>query len=165
MTVVGKPRKGELELIRKILLQWTEKEEADKYLERIDNEIGGTTEFNMFFWVARGNGNVLGVVGLADPLPKVLPLAETKNSAETKILYIDKKHKGKGIGRKLVDFLENEARRQEYSELMVRSADRYQETAWGFYKRLGYIKIGTFSGGGESKTMQVFSKELLSGLA
>ena len=51
---IDKPKLTDLKEIKKILTQWTEKEEVIKYLQRIKNEIEGTTEFNMHFWVARG---------------------------------------------------------------------------------------------------------------
>ena len=160
MIIINKPTKEDLEMVRKILLQWTEKSEADKYIDRIKKEIGGTTEFNMHFWVAKNNGKAIGVVGLADPLPKVLPLAKTKNPGELKILYLYKKEQGKGIGKFLVDFVEEQAKKQGYSELLVRSAERYRDTAYGFYKNMGYKTIGVVSGSEKSKLMQVFSKKL-----
>ena len=160
MITVKKPKKDDLNGIHRILLQWTEKSEADKYIKRITSEIKGTTEFNMRFWVARDNGQAIGIVGLADPLPKVLPLSKTKEPVEMKILYVDSQHQRKGAGRILAVFVENKAKENGYSELMVRSAEKYEDTAWRFYDQLGYERIGSVSGGKESKMMQVFSKKL-----
>ena len=158
--VIKKPKEEDLDKIVAILSQWTKKAEVDKYLRRISNEIDGKTEFNQQFWVAKQNNQVLGVGGLADPLPKVLPLSKTKSPGEIKILYIDQRSQGQGVGRKLVTFLEEEAQNQGYTELLVRSAQKYKDTGWGFYEKIGYEKCGTVSGGEETELMQVFRKVL-----
>lgn len=160
MVTIAKPETKDLEKIREILGQWTEDEEVEKYIARIANEIDGKTEFNMQFWVAKEDKVVVGVVGLCNPLPKVLPLANTGNPGEIKILYIDTHRQGKGIGKLLVGYIEEEAHKQGYSELLIRSAERYRDTAYGFYEKLGYFKVGIIEGGERSQKMQVFSKVL-----
>jgi GNAT superfamily N-acetyltransferase len=160
MVDIVKPETYDLEQIRKILTQWTETEEADKYVTRISNEIGGKTEFNMQFWVARENGKAVGIIGLCNPLPKLLHLAKTHKPGELKILYVDTKNHGKGVGTNLLDFIADEAKKQGYSELLVRSAEKYRETAYGFYEKKGYVKLGVIDCNNCSKTMQVFGKLL-----
>jgi GNAT superfamily N-acetyltransferase len=161
MIVIEKPRTEDLDLIESILDQWTEKEEVDKYLSRIANEIKGQTEFNMQFWVAKEKSLAVGIVGLCDPLPKVISYSKTEKPAEIKILYVDGKNQGKGVGRTLIKFVEEEALRQGYEELLVRSAKRYFGTAWGFYKKMGYKEVGIVTGGDDKKKMQVFEKLLI----
>jgi GNAT superfamily N-acetyltransferase len=147
--------------IRKILAQWTDRSEVDKYVKRIQNEIAGKIEFNTRYWVARESGAPVGIVGLCDPLPQVLPFAKTNRPGKFKILYVDAEHRGKGIGKKLVDFLENEARKEGYMEVLARSAERYRDTSYGFYEKMGYKKVGTvYAAEDRSKPMQVFRKEL-----
>ena len=160
MINIEKPKISDLEQIRNIFSQWTEIEEVEKYLSRISNEINGQTEFNMQFWVACENKIAVGVVGLSDPLPKVLPFAKTEKPGEIKILYVDTKKQGKGIGRFLVDFIEEEAIAQGYSELLIRSAEKYRETAYRFYEKMDYVKVGVVDGEDSSKKMQVFGKVL-----
>src|SRR3989344_531403 len=98
---------------------WTEKEEVDKYIKRITNEINGKVKFNLHFWVAKEDNHAIGIIGLCDPLPKILPFAQSDKPGEIKILYLDNTYRGKGIGRKLVNFIEKEAIRQGYKELLV----------------------------------------------
>jgi len=157
---ISKPKLLDLDQIRKILLQWTEKIEVEKYVERIGKEVQGETEFNMHFWVAKEEDYVLGVVGLSDPLPKVIPLAKTQNPGEVKILYVDTAAQGRGVGKSLVEYVEKEAENVGYSELLVRSANRYKDSAYGFYEKMGYEKVGLVEGGDELKMMQVFGKVL-----
>ena len=153
--VILKPKIEDLDKIRKILEQWTELEEVEKYLSRINSEINGYTEYSMNFWVIIENGVVAGVGGLAKPLPIVLPLAKSENPGEIKILYIDNSYQGKGIGKQLVNFLENEARNQGYTELFVRSAERYKDTGHGFYEKMGYKSLGE-----TENNMSIFNKIL-----
>ena len=160
MVKVDKPTVEDLPAIGRILRLWTEESEVEKYLERVRNEISGKRRFNLQFWVVRKEKTVIGVIGLADPVPKALPLAKTKKPVEMKLLYVAGDYQAKGVGRRLVDFVEAEAKKQGYTELMVRSAQRYRETAWGFYDKLGYARVGQAPGGTELKMMQVFSKKL-----
>ncbi|HIH10664.1 TPA: GNAT family N-acetyltransferase [Candidatus Woesearchaeota archaeon] len=160
MVNITKPVTKNIEQIKEILSQWTEVEEVEKYITRISNEIDGKTEFNMQFWIAKEDETVVGVVGLCNPLPKILSFAKTSNPGEIKILYLDTQMQGKGIGKLLVGYVEKEADKQGYSELLVRSAERYRDTAYGFYEKLGYLKTGIVEGGEEFKKMQVFGKVL-----
>lgn len=157
---IDKPKTNDLKDIEKILIQWTEKEEVDKYMQRIENEIKGQTKFNMQFVVARDeNEKAVGVAGLSDPLPKALKFSKTKNPGEVKILYVDNDTRGKGVGKKLIKFLEKKAKDDSYSELLVRSARKYCQTAYGFYKHMGYEDVGEIKSG-SGKIMKVFRKIL-----
>jgi len=155
MMEIVKPKIEDLEGIRKILEQWTENEEVEKYLGRIKDEINGITKFGMNFWVIKSNDLIVGVGGLADPLPVVIPLAQSGNPGEIKILYLDNEIRGKGFGKQMVEFLEKEARGQGYTELFIRSAERYKDTAYGFYEKVGYKKVGLLD-----NNMVVFAKVL-----
>jgi len=139
--LIEKPKIEDLKMIRSVLEQWTESEEVEKYLSRIESEINGSAEYSMNFFVVKDQELVIGVGGLAKPLPIVLPLAKTSNPGEIKILYIDNNHRGKGFGREMINYLELEARNQGYLELFVRSAERYKDTAYNFYKNMGYEEI------------------------
>lgn len=159
--IIKKPISDNLEEIRAILAQWTSREEVDKYIKRIRNEIDGKIEFNGQYWVALENGVTVGIVGLSDLLPQLLTFTKTKHPGKYKILYVDSKHRGKSIGEKLVTFIEQEAKRQGYTEFLVRSAEQYRDTAYGFYKKMGYQEVGTvYAGEDRSKPMQVFRKFL-----
>ena len=94
----------------------------------------------MNFWVIKDEVSAIGVGGLAEPLPIILPLAKSKNPGEIKILYIDNSHHGEGVGKQMIKFLEQEAKRIGHTELFIRSAERYKNTAYGFYKKMGYLE-------------------------
>jgi len=152
---ISKPKTEDLDKIFEILLQWTEKGEAEKYIKRIKNEINGTTEFNMSFWVIKKDDEIAGVGGLSDILPSIKNLSKTKNPGELKILYLDNKFRGQGFGKILLNFLEEKAKDNKYTELIIRSAERYKNTAYGFYEKMGYKNIGL-----TDNNMAVFNKKL-----
>lgn len=160
MISIGKPTLDDIEDIGRIMSAWTDKEEVDKYLERIRNEIGGLTEFNLHFWVAKEDKKVVGIMGLCNPIPRILTFAKTDKSGELKILYLDPNFRGKGIGKKLLEFVQNEAVKQGYKEILVQSAKRYEDTAYGFYEKMGYKKVGQIYNTSDPLPMQVFEKEL-----
>lgn len=139
---------------------WVEKEEVEKYIERIRNEIKGKIEFNLHFWVAKESGNVVGITGLCDPLPKILEFAKTEKPGELKILYLDPKSRGKGFGKELLRFIENEAKNQSYKEILIRSAERFRDTAYGFYGKMGYSKVGVVANESGNEQMQLFEKKI-----
>ena len=150
-----KPKIEDLDRIFEILLEWTEKEESQKYIERIKNEINGKTEFNMSFWVIKKDNEVVGIGGLSEILPSVKIFSKTENPGELKILYLDNNFRGQGFGKILLNFLEEKAKESKYTELVVRSAEKYKDTAYGFYDKMGYSNIGL-----TDNNMVVFNKEL-----
>ncbi len=157
--VIHYPAIVDLLAIENILKQWMDAEEVEKYVGRITSYINGQTEYNMVFWVIKQNNHVIGVGGLADPLPSIVSYAETSNPGELKILYLDNNSRGKGLGAKFLTFLEDEAAKRNYSELLVRSAEQYRETAFEFYKKMEYIDLGQIHNSLE-KPMELFKKVL-----
>ncbi len=51
------------------------------------------------------------------------------------------RHQGEGLGRRLIDFAEAEARRQGFAELELYTHERMTENI-ELYRRLGYVEIG-----------------------
>ena len=51
--LIEKPKIQDLKMIRSVLEQWTELEEVEKYLSRIESEINGSTEYSMNFFVVK----------------------------------------------------------------------------------------------------------------
>lgn len=150
-----KPKIEYLDRVREILIEWTDREEADKYVKRIQNEIIGKTEFGMSFWLIKNKNIVVGVGGLSDIMPSLKSLAQTKNPGELKILYLDNQYRGKGLGKIFLDFLEKEAKGDNKTELIIRSAERYKDTAYPFYLKMGYKKVGI-----TDNNMAVFNKKI-----
>jgi len=116
-------------------------------------------EFNTHFWVARDK-EVLGIIGLSDPSPDILKFSKTGKAGQLKILYVDNKERGKGIGKLLTNFIEKEALLNGYKELLVKSSEIYKDTAWGFYEKMDYKQIGLISNKDINKKSMIFRKLL-----
>jgi len=153
--IIRKPKINDLDRIKEIMAQWTDPSEVEKYISRIRQELESSTEYSLCFWVGEEDGRVIGVSGLIQALPTLRPLAISGNPGEIKILYLDDSGRGLGAGRALVSFLEEEAKRSGYQELFVRSAERYRDTAHGFYRHLGYQELGR-----TENNMAIFHKAL-----
>lgn len=156
--MIVKPQISDLPQIEKILNQWTKPEEVSKYLQRIQNEINGKTDFGMQFWVYTSNTEVIGIGGIADPLPLLKPFCQSESCKEIKILYVDGDHQGQGIGRDILNHLIQEIRKLNIREILVRSALRYKFSAYGFYEKMGFKKVGILEGKNEQESMQIFRK-------
>jgi len=154
-----KPRKEDLVEIKNILSQWNDEEYTEIYFSRVRNEIDGILEFNMKFWIAFDNG-VLGVIGLSDLSPDLSIFSKTDKPGQLKILYIDDKMRGKKIGKKLTLFIERETLKQGYKEILVKSAEIYKDTAWGFYEKMGYKQMGLTNNNRNDKKSMIFQKTL-----
>lgn len=153
--IFRKPVQKDLKKIFLILSQWTDKDEVEKYCQRVSDEISGKTEFNTHYWVAEFNKEVVSVGGLSDILPKIKSFSVGKNPIELKILYLDNNFRGMGFGKDFLNYLLNIAINNKNDEMLIRTAKRYQDTAWGFYQKQGFSLIGYIDDG-----MAVFQKKL-----
>jgi len=153
---IRRARKKDLERVRQILSQWVDEEETEKYVKRVKDEMSGKSEYGMRFWVVEDENQVVGVCGLADPLPVALKFSQGKKPVEIKILYLDETKRGKGLGKFAIDWLETEARRDGHDGMLVRSGEQFKDTAYGFYQKMGYKLVGKLE-----KNMAVFRKKIL----
>jgi len=159
MIVIQKPQLKDLQEIQDILAQWNNKADTEKYSTRIKNEIEGVNEFNMKFWIAFDK-TVLGIIGLCDLSPDLNNFSKTNKPGQLKILYLDNKERGRGVGKILTIFLEKEAKKEGYQELLVKSAEIYKNTAWGFYERMGYKHLGLVDNRTHNGKSEIFEKIL-----
>lgn len=155
MIQIVKPKLEDIPFIKSILLEWTTEEESSKYIDRINNEINGISEFAMSFWVIKKDDDLIGVGGLSDILPSIKSYSQTNNPGELKIIYLTNKYRGQGFGKIFLIFFEKRAKESNYTELMIRSAFKYKNTAYGFYENMGYEKLGI-----TDNHMTVFSKQI-----
>ena len=86
------------------------------------------------FLVARRNGRALGCGGL---------LNHGDGSAEIKRMWVDPDARGLGLGRKLLDAIEQEARVLGVQTLRLETGIRQPE-AIGLYRAAGYTEIPAF---------------------
>ena len=100
-------------------------------------DIGPTREAAMFvppegvFLVVREDGSAIGCGG-------VCRFDEMR--AELKRMYVLPEARGRGLGRRLLEELEAEARRLGYAGIVLETGDRQPE-AVGLYESAGYERI------------------------
>lgn len=72
-------------------------------------------------------------------------------------LWVDKQHRGKGLGTSIVKAAEIEAKRRKCKKVFVSSLD-FQSP--GFYRKCGYKKYGMVKNALMGNTMHYFQKDL-----
>lgn len=88
------------------------------------------------FLVASENGTHVGCGGLR---------ALTPTTGELKRLFVPQPQRGRGIGRRLLDALEHEARRRNFSELRL-DTDGGNPAALALFRGAGYKPIPDYNG-------------------
>ena len=85
-----------------------------------------------WLWVAVERGEVVGLVGL-----HVMPLLERGPFARVTALVVGERARRRGIGRALVERVEEQARAEGCERVELSSADRRHD-AHAFYRRVGF---------------------------
>lgn len=94
-------------------------------------------EGDVKYQVAEANEKFLGIMGFRPLVEAMKQYALTENPAEIINAFVDPAQRGgKGIGRSLVNAVEAEAGKMGYTEILLNSGPRYQNTAWGFYTKM-----------------------------
>ena len=82
------------------------------------------------------HGEVVGVMGLAEPDSVMRSFAETDKPIEIVNAYVARNQRGNGVGRALVGHLEKLAASEGYTEVVVNSGPRYRESGWPFWEKM-----------------------------
>jgi N-acetylglutamate synthase-like GNAT family acetyltransferase len=85
-----------------------------------------------WLWVAVDRGEVVGLVGL-----HVMPLLERGPFARMTALVVGERARRRGIGRALIERMEEQAREEGCERIELSSADRRHD-AHAFYRRVGF---------------------------
>ena len=154
--------KKDLNVVSNILLDWLSKEETDYYVKAIRGIVSDSSNptLDSHYYIALLGGEIVGVAGFRELNPKLFKFAFTKKPAELCMLYVSKKHYRKqGIGTTLLNFVITQVKKRNYKELMVRSAEKFIDTGWGFYDRMGFDRVGKFLSAESKKISQIFIKK------
>jgi GNAT superfamily N-acetyltransferase len=126
-------RPGDGDAIARLLTQLGYPAEADAVASRLDRLliVGDRVV------VAELDGAVVGLAHL-----QVTPAIERdRPAAKLGALVVDETHRGHGIGRLLVETMEDEARRRGCELLFLTTSER-RDDAHGFYERVGLEHTG-----------------------
>ncbi|KAI0502810.1 acyl-CoA N-acyltransferase [Xylaria bambusicola] len=113
-------------------------------------------------WAARDtSGKVLGLVQLVRGLSEPCVPGDTATHAELRRLYVDTTAHSRGIGKKLIAAVEEQARAEGFKQLWLTVWENNPKAA-KLYERLGYQKVGEadFTTGTCVQTDWVLSKSL-----
>ena|SRR3989338_8183862 len=141
--IVRNLQEADLELLRPILETWIKDRDTKKPLpQEVDSVIAlmqksARGEGDTRYVVAVEEEKPIGVVGFR-PLPETMAqYAQTAKPAELINAYVDSNFRqGQGVGRSLLQGLEDRVRQEGYEEILLNSGPRYKDTAWGFYNKM-----------------------------
>jgi len=98
------------------------------------------------FWVLLEDGKVVGTVGIR-------PLGEF--TAEIEKLYLSTRTRGKGFGRALLNFVEDQAKKEGFRRLFISCPKKFEKSK-NFFQLAQYRLVGN----AESQTENLFEKEM-----
>ncbi len=135
--------------VRGIYAQHYSEEEIAHVFTRINDPTVSTL-------VAHEGEEVIGVCVFRAPHEKLLPFTTTAKPLELYSLYA-KARRG-GAGKMLVQEMIKQAQAQGYTEIVVASADRWQQS-WGFYDAVGFTRVGQINEP-NGELLQIWTKQL-----
>lgn len=109
-------------------------EEINENLLAIANSL--QPDSDRYFAIAYLDNSAVGSMGLQPPIVELRQLATTNNPVELINAYVSKASRGLGIGRLLVRHLEDKARGDGYTELLLNSGPRYSRSGWPFWREM-----------------------------
>lgn len=122
-------------------LYWTD----DDFLEKLKNRLRQFTEDSVEmseqgfkYFVAEENGEIVGIGAMRKPPEKIKKYATTGNPVE--FYALASKYKNKGIGTALRNRRIEEAKKQNYSEILFYSPGSHSES-WSFHDTSGGKRI------------------------
>lgn len=140
----------DLDQLRPILERWIRdpksneviEEEVEEDLQTMRDVLEG--KLDAIFFVAERNSDkrVVGVAGMRDPRPTVAQFL-SENSRPRELINMYTAEREKGVGSAVISVVEQYARDNGYTEIVLDSGPRFEKTGWGFYdKREGYERVG-----------------------
>ncbi|MBP6974787.1 MAG: GNAT family N-acetyltransferase [Candidatus Pacebacteria bacterium] len=127
---------------------FSDTEDVNYMISLIKDSLSDTPQYpGEFYVVAKDDaGTVLGLLGYRDAITKLKQFSVGNKPIEIYSLFVYTNVRQKGNGRSLVNFLEEYATKNGYDEILVRSADKFKETGWVFYEKMGFTLAGTIEG-------------------
>lgn len=116
-------------------------DEVEEDLRAVEASIAG--ENDRYYAIARTSGGlVVGMMGLQTPGEEMLEFATTERPIELINAYVLASSRGIGIGQALVHHLEDKAKEDGHTELLLNSGPRYQRRGWRFWREMYGEPVG-----------------------
>ena len=126
---------NEIQETKELIIEYIKWLNMDLYFQNIDEELNGFPhkykEPDGIFIIAKDENNVIGCVGMKKLDEKI---------CEMKRLFVNDNYKGKGIGKKLVERIIEEARAKKYEIMRLDTLD-IMEKAINLYYKNGFYEI------------------------
>jgi GNAT superfamily N-acetyltransferase len=138
--------------------------DAQLLIELLDRELSAeyapehmhTVEFERF----HGEGGVFVVAYDAEkPIACGALRRITEDQVELKRMYVVESHRGRGVSKQVLSFLEDKARALGFHTLLLETGD-HQEAAIGLYTKAGYQRAEAFGEYVQSPRSVCFEKAL-----
>jgi len=127
---------------------FSDTEDVQYMINLIKDSLSDTPQYPREFYVVTKDdkGTVVGFLGYRNVTTKLKQFSTGNKPIEIYSLFVDMHVRQKGIGRCLINFLEEYAATNGYDEILVKSADKFKETGWVFYEKMGFTLAGTVGG-------------------
>jgi GNAT superfamily N-acetyltransferase len=96
------------------------------------NEVFSEAKRNAF-WVVETGDEIMGMFGIE---------CRSNESTELRRMYLDRRHRGRGIAQRMLECAETRARDLGFAKLILSTAE-VQEAAIAFYRKSGYSLVRT----------------------
>jgi putative acetyltransferase len=114
------------------------REQFEQYIQTsIDQEISRLHDIfsearRNAFWVVEASGEIIGMFGIE---------SRSHDSTELRRMYLDRRHRGRGIAQRMLQCAETRARELGFAKLILSTAE-IQKAAIMFYRKSGYDLVG-----------------------
>jgi len=98
------------------------------------------------FWVLLADGKVIGTVALKP---------QGEYTAEVEKMYLSSRVRGKGVGRSLLNFIEDQAKKNGFKRLFISCSKKFEKSKI-FFQNAHYRLVGDTG----SQTENLFEKEI-----
>jgi GNAT superfamily N-acetyltransferase len=115
------------------------RERFEQYIQTsIDGEMSRLREVfseakRKAFWVVETGDEIIGMLGIE---------SRSNECAELRRMYLDRRHRGRGIAQRMLECAETRARELGFAKLILSTAE-VQEAAIAFYRKSGYSLVRT----------------------
>jgi len=157
MSIIREFQKKDKKAVDNIFaIYWNDPEFLIELSCELDFFVSATSQRESKFLIAEENEKIVGIAG-TKKIPEYLKTyAKTEKPIELYVVAV--KYKRKGIGQALESQITAEAKKSDYSEILLFSPNTHKES-WNFYEKLGYKKAGEVTPPDDEKG-QVWRKAL-----
>jgi putative acetyltransferase len=139
LTIVPAESTEQLDMVRKLLVEYWENRKLELYVFDFDQELAGLPGAYAppggRLFLAQWKNEPAGCVALRKLEPDI---------CEMKRLYLSPKFRGKGIGRVLAEFIITEARNMGYKKIRLDTIQSNMQEAIALYRQLGFTEIAPY---------------------